>query len=642
MSYYSLPSIKCNERKNIMTNVFSSNTDKCLNPNPNNVYNSLYPNFNKPLTKFNNQNGIGVNNVGEYSNISKNKCASECLLNNASKKSNYFSYDDNIQTCSLYEAENPESINTNQSDVDSYLYKKKSSSGCNNTDPECSGCQTFCVTNGSDNFEKIGTNINVINHDSKIADYAVNTLDNCKDKCNNNSNCKSFLYKNIQSKCKLYKNKINSNSNIIYKMKDNLGNKISMDYLPYYQSYQEGNNDYKGKTGDYTCGYSDSECYEISQKECNSNNCNTQEETAEQEINKIYDYPLNNISNNNIALSSTNGKVSINGFKFDKCLSNTGNSCIGPIYTNDDSGFPKRDRTPNPPTQDYMIRKSFEKQKNKNFINCPTGWTPNTDKNKCIKTSGTSTTFQICTPNNIENTDRIAKCRYTNDNALIKRRPKLDAFSSVYGCKRWCNNNRDCEGISSTINKGNTECLYYNDNMFNNRSNFVSSDNHTVYTKKTQEDDYIHNVKNYTKSLVDNNIPLTPNLNQILNPDDHSCDNNYFNFTKCISDSNIGSDLIKLSEKCQNQFGKGYVADEHAIEGKKSCNQSGYSRYRCNLNPAINPNAENINLRPKLNEYFGNSGDTNNQDSGFSSICFNIFIFIAVILVIFIIRKNLN
>lgn len=124
-------------------------------------------------------------------------------------------------------------------------------------------------------------------------------------------------------------------------MKDNLGNKISMDYLPYYQSYQEGNNDYKGKTGDYTCGYSDSECYEISQKECNSNNCNTQEETAEQEINKIYDYPLNNISNNNIALSSTNGKVSINGFKFDKCLSNTGNSCIGPIYTNDDSGFPK-------------------------------------------------------------------------------------------------------------------------------------------------------------------------------------------------------------------------------------------------------------------------------------------------------------
>lgn len=131
-------------------------------------------------------------------------------------------------------------------------------------------------------------------------------------------------------------------------------------------------------------------------------------------------------------------------------------------------------------------------------------------------------------------------------------------------------------------------------------------------------------------------------MNQILNPDDHSCDNNYFNFTKCISDSNIGSDLIKLSEKCQNQFGKGYVADEHAIEGKKSCNQSGYSRYRCNLNPAINPNAENINLRPKLNEYFGNSGDTNNQDSGFSSICFNIFIFIAVILVIFIIRKNLN
>ena len=150
-------------------------------------------------------------------------------------------------------------------------------------------------------------------------------------------------------------------------MKNNLGNKISMNYLPYYQSYQEGNKDYNGKIGDYNCGYSDGECFEISQKKCDSNNnCNTQEESPEQEINRIYNYPLNTISNNNIAqnnLSSSNTKVSINGFKFDKCLSNTGNSCIGPIYTNDDLGFPKRDRTPNPPTQDYMIRKSFEKTK---------------------------------------------------------------------------------------------------------------------------------------------------------------------------------------------------------------------------------------------------------------------------------------
>ena len=35
MSYYSLPSIKCNERKNTMSNVFSSSKDKCLNLNPN-------------------------------------------------------------------------------------------------------------------------------------------------------------------------------------------------------------------------------------------------------------------------------------------------------------------------------------------------------------------------------------------------------------------------------------------------------------------------------------------------------------------------------------------------------------------------------------------------------------------------------
>ena len=45
-------------------------------------------------------------------------------------------------------------MNTNQSGIDSYLYKKKSNSGCNNTDPECLGCQEFCVTNGSNNFKK--------------------------------------------------------------------------------------------------------------------------------------------------------------------------------------------------------------------------------------------------------------------------------------------------------------------------------------------------------------------------------------------------------------------------------------------------------------------------------------------------------
>ena len=63
MSYYSLPSIKCNERKNTMSNVFSSSKDKCLNLNPNNIYNSLYTNFNEPLSKFSNENVNGVNNV---------------------------------------------------------------------------------------------------------------------------------------------------------------------------------------------------------------------------------------------------------------------------------------------------------------------------------------------------------------------------------------------------------------------------------------------------------------------------------------------------------------------------------------------------------------------------------------------------
>ena len=55
--------------------------------------------------------------------------------------------------------------------------------------------------------------------------------------------------------------------------------------------------------------------------------------------------------------------------------------------------------------------------------------------------------------------------------------------------------------------------------MFNNLSNFKTSDNHTVYTKREQEKDYAFNIKSHTESLMDK-YTARASVNQILNPNE--------------------------------------------------------------------------------------------------------------------------
>ena len=43
MSYYSLPSVKCSERKNILNNLYTNDSDKCVNINPSTIYNNIFP-----------------------------------------------------------------------------------------------------------------------------------------------------------------------------------------------------------------------------------------------------------------------------------------------------------------------------------------------------------------------------------------------------------------------------------------------------------------------------------------------------------------------------------------------------------------------------------------------------------------------
>ena len=629
MSYYSLPSIKCNERKNLKGNVFTNDKDKCLKLNPDIIYTELFPKFNDPLSKFNNINGSGKNEINTYNNISKKTCATNCLLNNSEKKSNFFSYNDNIQKCFLYNIDNPQTVNmnnNNNNNIQTTLYKKKSVSGCVD-DPDCIGCQNLCDTNNINNYEKISNNISILptSDSAKINNYLVNSLNECQEKCNNNSDCKSIFYKNIPSKCTLYKNKktstdtTNTTDNTLYEInKESLNNKINMNYLPYYSNYTT-------KVGDYTCEYNNDSntCYEISQKKCI--NCNKQPTTNENII-PIYNYPLNNSidnssSSNNDSSSNSTGTVGINGFTFNKCLKN--NSCIGSVYTYDNLGFPKKDRTANPPTENYMISNSFDKKHNHTFINCPNEWTPNVDGNKCIKMNGE---LKTCNPDNIENTDDTENCNYSNnDNSLLKRRPKDTAFNNIEGCKKWCDDNGDCFGISSTIKNGNIKCNYYNKNMIDKTSNVISSANYDLYTKNTQKDNYIYNIKSYTESLIDNDIPLTPSLTQIMYPNESNQSNeNYYYFTKCINENNA-------SKQCQLEFGDGYIANTNI--SKKCDSKNELSRYMCELDPTKNNFI--TNFIPNLNkyEYFTNNILT------FTPNWLIIFIIILILIVIILFFK---
>jgi hypothetical protein len=622
MSYYSLPSVKCSERKNILNNLYTSNSDKCININPSSIYNNLFPGFNQPMSKFTNTTGSGFDNINSLTNVTQEDCASNCLLK-SNEGCNYFNYKNSTKTCTLLNTKDPELVTSTQSGVKSNIYTKKDNQCNTSTDPDCVGCADFCPTTNNDSYDLTGTGLILNDNNQRINDpIAVSNIDTCMDNCNNDTNCQSFIYTESESKCDLYKKRVDG-TDILYKKNEDLENKINMDYLSYYNSYKNGD----AKVGDYTCAFDNSNqnCYELSQEECGTNNCKSTEDKVDDNGTDIYNFP---IPRSKLA-GRGDGKMGINGFIFNKCISNNG-SCIGPVFTNDNMGFPKRYRTPNPPTQSYMVKNSFDKKKQTKFVNCPTGYSPNEDGTKCIDGAN------ICVPNNVENTDGNKACSYSKDNALLKRRPELNAFSNVEGCKNWCNKDKDCKAVSAYFEDGNAKCHYYNNKIFNDFSNLVTSYNHTVYTKRAQEKDYQFNMKQYAESLVDNDIPLSPTLNQIINPYEYDTQNNYFNFTSCLSDDIIQSKTNNITSACMTQFGKGYVAAFNSMEGRKDCSNNKY-RYRCELNPASNLNVKSLNLIPKIQENF-----TSGTEHFSSANLLNgqtLVLFLSVVILTFIIIK---
>ena len=170
MSYYSLPSTNCNDRKNILKEIFQTEKERCENLNPNKIYNSLYPGFENPLNKFNTIYGEGENLIGATYNLNENECAQDCLTHvsdDTDKKCKYFRYDQENNVCDLYSSdefnENETfSYNENSSrGTDIKIYKRTSTTSCNSNDSNCTGCISTCDSNLNNNFQKMGNNLTI-------------------------------------------------------------------------------------------------------------------------------------------------------------------------------------------------------------------------------------------------------------------------------------------------------------------------------------------------------------------------------------------------------------------------------------------------------------------------------------------------
>ena len=197
MSYYSLPSVKCSERKNILNDLYTTDTQKCLNINPDEIYDNLFPGFNNPMSKFNTIKGTGFNNVNSFNDITQDECSSNCLLNENCK---YFDYKNATNTCTLLNTNDPETTSNTNSGLTSNIYKKKTNT-CNTNDPDCIDCQDFCPTTNDDSYELTGSGLTVNDINQQISSSAVSSLDKCMDNCNDDTKCKAILYSSSSSSC---------------------------------------------------------------------------------------------------------------------------------------------------------------------------------------------------------------------------------------------------------------------------------------------------------------------------------------------------------------------------------------------------------------------------------------------------------
>ena len=612
MSYYNLPGISCDNRLNVLTDIFTTNEERCENLNPDEIYSSLFPNYIDKDNLYTSTTGQGTDNISNTYGIDTDKCAYDCI-DNTTKQCNYFSYDKPTNNCKLYSSNNFTTISPSRTNSIS-SYEKK-------TDTTC----TDCISNNQnidDSFTFVGDNMS--KSSDQISDTSTNDLDECKLSCYNNNNCNGFSYIQNYSKCSLYENSdASTDNNNLYKINTNSNNsKIDDSYESYYRNYD------LQKDGDYYCSYNnDSGTCSVS----SLNTCSGQvsyDNDNEEEGNNSDVTPSVTIP----SVTNVKNKFKLNGVGFSDCIKNGNEQCADILYTVDNDGFPQLNRYPNPPINNKMVTNVFRKYKNSRILNCPSGYIPGPNgADYCINSNSDK-----CTPNNIINDDSSnPNCTYST-NSLMKNSPQTNVYSDPLICKDWCLKNKDCYAVSTNNDNfsGKNSCYYYN-NSLNNKKFKQKSDYNNFYVKKNENDRYVYDIKTYTNNLISNQTPLKANIAQILYNDEEE---SVAPYTKCMKISDISNNfnnaLISITKQCVNDHGPGYIGNVNSLNYKKKCNnvKSQSFRYPCQFNPTNNTNLFNYNFNSNIETFKNRFSIYSNNKILLIYFCITIFLLIFVFL----------
>jgi hypothetical protein len=300
--------------------------------------------------------------------------------------------------------------------------------------------------------------------------------------------------------------------------------------------------------------------------------------------------------------TSTRSGLMVNNTPF-KCIKGKG-GCIDQIMTYDNNGLPQYNRTPDPPTQSFMISDKFHQKDNRRIINCPTGYNISSSKNHLCVNNNDNSIKCISNDNNIK-LKNVSNCDYTNGGDSMTNNPPLaNEFNFDQKCKDWCWSNPDCYAVTSNTNEnGETMCYYYDKNIKNKNKFMKNVQGYNSYFSKKPKNIYPNDPINFTEKQITDQTPLYSNLNQITNPRTLG---SYRNYTDCLKRSDLGEDndlVINLSGKCQDQIGPGYVARADELCDAIPCSEEGYSRYKCKFEPLNTTNIFNIDLSSETPTY---------------------------------------
>lgn len=428
-NYYSIPSIPCSERENIVASQGEFN-EKCQGLNPDSIYQTLYPSYGDPLVNYNTQESM-TSNVPSYKNIQSDAkgCASNCDADNSCSG---FKIQKPSNICILYKDTDMTRQQINTSNYNVEMYRK------NDLLEENNNC------NINDNFIQQPENFYPQQWQTiKYMNEPEISQKECLSSCAYDNNCNSVLYASANQVCNMY-NTDNLNpapqqgSKLYTKKGSKIGNRFGApnSLTDYYKDYPT-----VGKEGDYFCEYIDAK-----------KKCEISYVVGKDGMQSIPSSvkPKKYVPPKKVCLppdcvpelpyDGKIGKLRINGNIEIKCDPGD-KECEKKInnYYQDQLGFPTSNGSPDPNNGYPIYTKYFNQYKN----------------------------LEI----SINEMDS---------------KPEITAFDFPEHCEQWCKENMDCGAYSYVYgNDGRAQCKYYdNRGVPELRNSLKAKDGTTSFIKQ--------------------------------------------------------------------------------------------------------------------------------------------------------------